>query len=176
MNHFDGFSNGNFDGLGVRKRWDTVLSKGEDISSLTFITAVSLFLCPLAVISSKLLLSHIKYRLKMCVSVYKFRQLVIVLLILKKVGYTGHDLVQQIAEIHLCFYKDRGDLIILSGKKTQLIVCIRCIISSGQFRPVCDTEGSNAYSVDLVGLGTSNTLGAVFLHSQSIDTADKNAV
>ena len=38
MNHFDGFSNGNFDRLGVRKRWDTVLSKANIenlISTLT---------------------------------------------------------------------------------------------------------------------------------------------
>lgn len=31
-------------------------------------------------------------------------------------------------------------------------------ISSGQFRPVCDAEGCDAYSVDLVSLGTANTL------------------
>ena len=52
----------------------------------------------------------------MCVSVYKFRQLVIVLLILKKVGYTGHDLVQQIAEIgDVRRFRNKHSLIAYAG-------------------------------------------------------------
>lgn len=91
----------------------------------------------------------------MNVSVYKFSQLMVAFIILKQIGYTGHNSIQQITEIHLCLHENRGDLIILQCKKTQFSVCIRRVISFGQLRPVCDAKGCNANSVDLSGLGTA---------------------
>lgn len=70
----------------------------------------------------------------MNISVYEFSQLMIIPLILKNIGYSGHYLIKQIAEIHLCFYKDSCDLIILSGKKTQLVICIRGIVNGRKTR------------------------------------------
>lgn len=112
----------------------------------------------------------------MNVSVYEFSQLMIIPLILKNTGYSGRYLIEQIIEIHLFFYKESSDLIILSGKKTQLVVCIWSIISLNKLAPIGDAERRYSYCVDPVGLSTANALGAIFLHSQGVYTADKNAV
>lgn len=52
----------------------------------------------------------------MNVSANKFRQLVIIILILENIRYSRHNLIKQVAEINLCFYKYSSDLIILSGE------------------------------------------------------------
>lgn len=73
-------SNGNFDRLGVRKRWDTVLSKDVDFCFFSFVAVVSHFLCLLVTISGKSLFPHIEERLKMNISIYEFSQLMVSLL------------------------------------------------------------------------------------------------
>ena len=67
----------------------------------------------------------------MNVSIYKFSQLMVAFIILKQIGYTGHNSIQQITEIHFCLHENRGDLIILPCKKTQFSVCIRRVINGG---------------------------------------------
>ena len=81
----------------------------------------------------KTLFSHIEDCSEMNVSAYKFCQLVICTLTLKNVRDSRHYLVDQMTEIHFGFYQNTGHLIILSGKKTQLVICIGSIICLGKF-------------------------------------------